>query len=147
MHGTFSASTWQFVAGYSPNVASQSVYLDTSPNTNSASRYITELSIAQLGLGPRGAFDGRMAEVVVAHGFSTSDITTIRTALAGGARPIDIPELAPYLDAYQPLRKGLNDVGYVGPSFTNNGVTFDEEDHPPVRYRAPRVIHQARQRR
>lgn len=132
------SSTWIHIAAYLGSSSFRQVTLNgnfsTSETTNQSVTSLTHASMGCLYRDNAGVattyLNGRMAEVCIANNFNTTDITGIVTDLYNGTRPISIPELQPYIEAYQPLKNGLNDSGYIGPSWTNNGVTFDAGDHP-----------------
>lgn len=105
-------------------------------SVNSAIRNATGLAVFSIGAQLQvdvasDFFGGRLAEVGVLTGISTTEFTdTWVPAFVAGSRPPAITLGTGTLAAYQPFISGLNDAGFIGASWTNTNVTFDSADHP-----------------
>lgn len=130
------AGAWLFVGAYFIANNSRYAILGSTLGThNVQSKASTGLSLACLGArywdsAANSFHNGSMAEMFAASGFSTGNITTILTQLAAGSKPIHVAELAASLTMYQPLSAGLNEAGYVGPTWTPANMAYNAGDHP-----------------
>lgn len=133
--GSITAGTWYHVVVVWTSTSVRNSYINGTVGTaGSGTSNPTGLDHSCVGAIYRAAavapFDGKIAEVVFASGFNDANKATIVSQLASGKRPTSVTELSGFINAYQPLRTGLNDTGYLGPDWTNTNVTFDAADHP-----------------
>lgn len=129
------SGAWTFVWGYlSANNNRKCGIGSTEGTAETTARAVSGLTHAAIGTqyygsAPNGYLDGKMAGFFVSNGFS-GNLTEVIRQLKAGVAPIAIYGLADSLSCYQPMLSGLNETGYVGPSWTNNNVTFSSGDHP-----------------